>query len=65
MGLFKWMEERAKKMRWWDFSVLKLSLFAFGLWIAIVWPPVLSLPTWIYFVVFIVGWVYLFWKLFR
>jgi hypothetical protein len=64
MKLFDWLEGVMKKMQWYDISILKLSMLAFALWLAIVWPQILSLPPWLYLVVFIVGWLYLAWKMF-
>lgn len=65
MGIFNWAEKKAQKFKWYDFSILKLTVFAFSLWLAIIWPAVLGLNTWIYFIVFLVGWVYLLWKMLK
>ena len=64
MGLFTWADEKVKKFRWYDFSVLKVSMVFFGLWLAKVWSPILSFNSWVYFVVFVVGAVYLWYRMF-
>lgn len=65
MGLYSFMEKKMKKYEAYDFALLKISVFAFALWLAILWPPILSLNTWVYFVIWVVLWLYLVWKLFR
>jgi len=37
MGLFGWMEKNAKKMKWYDFSFLKLAAFFFTLFLVTAW----------------------------
>ena len=66
MGYFDWVENKIKNFnKWYDFSILKLTMVAFALWLAIVWPTVLKVNPWIYFVIFVVGWIYLWWKMFK
>jgi len=38
MKLLKQVEKIAKKMKWYDFSMLKLSVFFFTLFLVTVWP---------------------------
>jgi len=38
MKLFDWIEKAAKKMKWYDFSLLKLTMFLFTLFLVTVWP---------------------------
>jgi hypothetical protein len=64
MGLYGFMEKKMKNLKAYDISILKLSVFAFALWLAIVWPTILGLPTWVYLLVWVVAWVYLVWKMF-
>ena len=37
MGLFNWFNSRVKKMKWYDFSVLKLCVFFFTLFLITAW----------------------------
>lgn len=43
MNLFKWADTQIRKMRWYDMSFVKLSVFAFALMVAKLWDPILSL----------------------
>ncbi|MBR9692515.1 hypothetical protein GOV07_01145 [Candidatus Woesearchaeota archaeon] len=66
MDIFKWANKKAKNFnKWYDFSIFKVTMIAFALWLAIVWPTVLKVNPWIYFVIFVVGWIYLWWKMFK
>ena len=38
MCLFKWVEKGGKKFKWYDFSILKLDVFFFTLFLITVWP---------------------------
>ncbi len=38
MGLFEWIDSLGPKMKWYDFSLLKLSVFFFTLFLLTVWP---------------------------
>jgi|TARA_Y100000294_G_C8561529_1_gene339261 hypothetical protein len=37
MGLFEWIESFGPKLKWYDFSLLKLSVFFFTLFLITVW----------------------------
>ena len=65
MSFVSWVDNMTSKMKWYDYSLLKLCVFALALWLAIVWPPVLSLNTWIYFGVWIVLMIYFLVKMFK
>lgn len=65
MGLFSWVEEGMKKYRWYDISLLKISVAAFILMVAKLWAPLLSLEWWWYGVVGAVTCVYLMYKMFK
>jgi len=53
MGLIKWEKKHAKNLDLWDIGLIKLTVLAFALGVAKVWPQVLSLDLWVYVVVFI------------
>lgn len=65
MNLFKWAEQQPKKFKWYDFSVLKLSMLVFGLWLALICPCLSSVNPWLYFSLGLVGSIYLFWKMLK
>ena len=43
MGLFQKIEDGAKKMKWYDFSILKLSVLFFTLFLVTAWSDFNSL----------------------
>ncbi|NQV08292.1 hypothetical protein HQ529_00400 [Candidatus Woesearchaeota archaeon] len=43
MALLDWFNKRIKEMRWYDISLLKLSVFFFTLFLMTVWPAFNSL----------------------
>lgn len=60
----KWMEEKIKKLSVCDYGVLKLTVVAFTLMLAKLWPSLLSLAWYWYGLVFAVLYGYLVYKLF-
>jgi hypothetical protein len=54
-----------KRLAWYDFSVLKVSLVFFGLWLAKAVPAVLGMNLWVYVAVWALGFAYLLVKAFR
>ncbi|MBN2567309.1 hypothetical protein JXB02_04465 [Candidatus Woesearchaeota archaeon] len=55
MGILSWVEKGARRMHWHHMSLLKLSVLAFALMAAKLWPPLLSLPWWAYGIVFVLA----------
>ncbi|MBR9689298.1 MAG: hypothetical protein GOV01_00135 [Candidatus Altiarchaeota archaeon] len=55
MGLMKWAEEKLKKMTICDIKLIKLGVAAFTLFLAKVWPPLLSLEWYWYLIVFVLA----------
>ncbi len=53
MKFFDWMKENTKKLSMWDIAFIKWSALFFGLWIATVFPIIISLNPWVYFVMMI------------
>ena len=43
MKLFPWLNKLTKKINWTDIVLIKLSVAAFILWIAKIFPPILGL----------------------
>ena len=58
------MLKRAHNFEIWDYSILKLTVMIFGIWLAIVRPALTTVNPWIYAVIFLVGRAYLMWKMF-
>ena len=65
MKFMKWLEKKTKKLNMWDLGVLKWMVLFFALWLAKVWPAVLGLDAIVYFVIWIVFWLYLMYRMFR
>ena len=61
----KTMLERAKKFNIWDYWVMKLCLFAFGLRFATVIPAMITINPWIYGIIWFVCVLYLFVRIFK
>jgi hypothetical protein len=59
------MLKRARRFEIVDFTLLKRSVLFFGIWLAIVRPAVTTVNPWIYAVLFLAGWGYLLWKMFK
>ncbi|HSX21064.1 MAG TPA: hypothetical protein VLG38_08100 [Gammaproteobacteria bacterium] len=53
MKLKTWLEKRTKKLHWYDWVQVKWCAFFFGLFIAKVWPPILSL-NWYWYLIIVV-----------
>ena len=51
MKLFKYFEERTKKLGMWDIAFIKWATFVFALLFAKLFPVLLSAPVWFYVVV--------------
>ncbi|MEI6426629.1 MAG: hypothetical protein WCO66_04785 [Candidatus Absconditabacteria bacterium] len=64
----KFLQDMLKKAHLftiWDYSILKWSVLFFGIWLAIVRPAVTTVNPRIYAILFLAGWGYLLWKMFR
>jgi hypothetical protein len=59
----KWLDKKVKTLHWYDISVLKLTVLAFALLIAKLWPTILALNIWVYVAVAVIGAAYLLWKM--
>jgi hypothetical protein len=53
--MFKWLNSKVKKMKWYDISLTKLSTAAFILMIAKLWSGILILDWYWYLVIAIVA----------
>lgn len=53
MKFYKWVEKGYAKLHWYDFGMVKLSAFLFGLLIAKIYPPILNLD-WYWYLIFVV-----------
>lgn len=53
MKFLKWVEKGYAKLHWYDMGLVKLSSFLFGLLIAKLWPPILSLD-WYWYLILVV-----------
>lgn len=53
------MKTMRKKFEWHDISILKICVLVFGLWLAKVFPAVLGLNTWVYFIAWLGLMIYL------
>jgi uncharacterized protein YacL len=51
----KWVNKNLKKINAWDMALIKVSLIAFGLLIAKLWPTILALDWYWYLIIFIVA----------
>ncbi len=58
MFIEKWVERLTKKAKWYDFSLIKASVFFFTLFLFSVWPDfrsvTLSIDWYIYLILFII-----------
>jgi predicted small integral membrane protein len=54
MGLIKWYNSMAKKLKWHDISLIKLSSALFALFLADIWPGLLALNWWWYLILSLV-----------
>jgi len=54
MGLFEWVEDGLKNMKWFDISLVKLCTAAFILMIAKLWTPILALEWYWYLILALV-----------
>jgi len=52
MNLKGWINKKVKKLDWYDIALVKISTGAGVLFLAKVWWPLLSLPTYWYFLIF-------------
>ncbi|MDA1197049.1 MAG: hypothetical protein O2779_03740 [Nanoarchaeota archaeon] len=55
MNIFELVDKKIPTLRWYDFSLLKLSTAACILWIAKLWPPLLSMSATTYLIIGIVA----------
>ena len=55
MGYFGWINEKVKKMEWYDLSLTKLSTAAVILMIAKLWEPILALEWYWYGIIFVLA----------
>jgi len=63
--LIKKVMSKTKSFNLVDYSVLKLCIFFFGLWIATVIPVMTEVNPWIYGAVWAALYVYLIWKVLK
>ncbi len=54
MALFEWINQGIRRFQWYDISLIKLSTAAFVLMVAKLYPVVLSLDWYVYFVISLV-----------
>lgn len=68
MSLFTWVEKSLPKMKWYDMSLLKLSVFFFTLFLVTAWAGfrtfVLGVEWYWYFILFVIAAVPLLKKMF-
>lgn len=55
MNLFNWADKAIKRYRWYDISLIKLSVAGFMLMLAKLWPPLLSLDWYWYAVICVIA----------
>ncbi|MFH1257644.1 MAG: hypothetical protein V1658_01800 [Candidatus Micrarchaeota archaeon] len=55
MGFFGWVDKNVGKLRWYDMSMVKISVAAFILMLAKLWPDLLSLEWYWYGVIFVLA----------
>lgn len=63
--LIKKLASKTKSFSLVDYSVLKLCVFFFGLWIATVIPVMTEVNPWIYGLVWAALYIYLIWKVLK
>jgi len=51
MKIFSWMDSRIKYLRWYDIGLIKLSVLGFSLFLAKLWPTILSLKWYVYLII--------------
>lgn len=54
MKFSKWLDKRIAKLHWCHIALVKLSVASFALFIAKIWPPILSLDAIWYFLLALV-----------
>ena len=59
MSILNWAEKRAQNMKWYHFSSLKIGVAAFALFIAKIYPDILSLNWYWYAGVFAIAYIIL------
>lgn len=58
MKFFKWVDKRLSKLRWLDIGLIKLASASFILFIAKIWPPILSLDAiWYFLLALVFGYI--------
>ncbi|MFH1106484.1 MAG: hypothetical protein V1787_01165 [Candidatus Micrarchaeota archaeon] len=55
MKFFKWADSVAKRLGWLDVGMVKIAVFGFTLFLAKMWPPLLSLEWYWYVLVFVLA----------
>lgn len=53
MKLFTYLDSRMKFLKVWDIALIKWSVLFFTLWLAKLFPVLLSAPVWVYAVLFV------------
>jgi len=53
MGIFKWANSKIKNLKWYDISLVKLSVVAITLMVVTFWPPLASLKWYWYAILFV------------
>jgi hypothetical protein len=53
MGFSSWADSHLRILRWYDISLMKISVMAFTLMLAKLWPAILSLDVEVYVLVFL------------
>ena len=54
MTFSEWVDKRIKKLRWFDISLIKASVFVFVLMLVKFWPSLIYLDWYWYFIIFLV-----------
>ena len=55
MSFNSWADAKAKKLGWLDMGLVKISVFFFALFLAKLWPPLLSLDWYWYALLFVLA----------
>lgn len=55
MSIFSWVDSKIKQYRWFDISLIKLSVFSFSLLIAKFYPAILSLDWYFYLIIVVLA----------
>jgi len=53
MNYIKWADSRVKNLKWYDMSLVKLSVIAITLMLVKFWPPLASLSWYWYAILFV------------